>query len=144
MRPEFRNDTGKRSLGWKDVTGIRALECRNDAGNRSSECRKSEWFYFVFYFPFLVYSVLAGGVPVKVRLVEELGPVSVVRSGTADLRQNVVHRRPVQCGPRVPDQHPDAAPRVTVHILLGIVHQDPDNTKGRVVTDVGTVLVVAV
>ena len=31
-------------------------------------------------------------VPVKVELVEELGPVSVVRSGTADLRQNVVHR----------------------------------------------------
>ena len=41
---------------------------------------------------FLMYSVLAGGVTVKVELVEELGPVSVVRSGTADLRQNVVHR----------------------------------------------------
>ena len=47
--------------------------------------------YFVFYFRFLVYSVTAGGVPVKVGLVEELGPISVVRSGTADLRQNVVH-----------------------------------------------------
>ena len=43
------------------------------------------------FFRFLVYSVLAGGVPVKVGLVEELGPVCVVRSGTADLRQNVVH-----------------------------------------------------
>ena len=43
------------------------------------------------FFVFLVYSVLAGGVPIKVELVEELGPVSVVRSGTADLRQNVVH-----------------------------------------------------
>ena len=59
-------------------------------------CRKAwlgvqeEWFYF--YFRFLVYSVLAGGVPVKVEMVEEIGPVSVLRSGTADLRQNVVHR----------------------------------------------------
>ena len=43
------------------------------------------------FFRFLVYSVLAGGVPVKVELVEELGPVSVVRSGTTDLRQNVHH-----------------------------------------------------
>ena len=92
MRLECRGDTGKLSLGWKDATGTRALECRNGAGKRGSECRKSEWFYFVFYFPFLVYSVLAGGVPVQVEIVEELGPVSVVRSGTADLRQNVVHR----------------------------------------------------
>ena len=46
----------------------------------------------ILFHPYLVYSGLAGGVPVKVELVEELGPVSVVRSGTADLRQNVVHR----------------------------------------------------
>ena len=92
MRLEFRNDTGKRSLGWKDATGTPALECRNGAGKRGSKCMKSEWFYLVFYFRFLVYSVLAGGIPVKVELVEELGPVSVVRSGTANLRQNVVHR----------------------------------------------------
>ena len=81
-----------------------------------------------------MYSVLAGGVPVKVELVEELGPVSVVRSGTADLLQNVVHHKQVQCSPRVPDQHPDVAPRVIVHMLLGVVDQDPDNTKGTVLT----------
>ena len=69
-----------------------ALECRNVAGKRASECRKSEFFSFLYFFRFLVYSILAGGIPVKVELVEELGPVSVVRSGTADLRQNVVHR----------------------------------------------------
>ena len=42
---------------------------------------------------FLVHqcSVLAGGVPVKVELLEKLGPVSVVMSGTTDLRQNLVH-----------------------------------------------------
>ena len=73
MRLECRGDTGKLSLGWKDATGTRALEYRNGAGKRGSECRKSEWFYFVFYFRFLVYSVLAGSVPVKVELVEELG-----------------------------------------------------------------------
>ena len=92
MTLEFRNDAGKRSLGWKAVTGTRTLECRNGAGKRGSECRKSEWFYLVFYSRFLVYSVLAGGVPIKVEIVEEIGPVSVLRSGTADLRQNVVHR----------------------------------------------------
>ena len=89
MRLECRDDTGKLSLGWK-ATGTRALEYRNVAGKPGSECRKNEWFYF--YFRFLVYSVLAGGVPVKVEIVEEIGPVSVLRSGTADLRQNVVHR----------------------------------------------------
>ena len=63
------------------------LESRDDTGKRAGK-RGSD----VYVFRFLVYSVLAGGVPVKVELVEELGPVSVVRSGTADLRQNVVHR----------------------------------------------------
>ena len=92
MTLDFRNDARKRSLGWKDATGTPALECRNGAGKRGSECRKSEWFYLVFYSRFLVYSVLAGGIPVKVELVEELGPVSVVRPGTADLRQNFVYR----------------------------------------------------
>ena len=91
MRLEIRNDTGKRSLGWEDATGTRALECRDRAGKRASESRESECFSFVNCFRFLVYSVLAGGVPVKAGLVEELGPISVVRSGTADLRQNVVH-----------------------------------------------------
>ena len=91
MRLEFRNDTAKRSLGSKDAIGTPVLECRNGAGKRGSECRKSEWFYFV-YFRSPVYSVLAGGVPVRVELVEELGPVSVVRPGTADLRQNFVYR----------------------------------------------------
>ena len=38
-----------------------------------------------------MFSVLAGDVPVKVERVEEVGPVSVVGSGTADLRPNVVH-----------------------------------------------------
>ena len=59
-----------------------------------SEARRAgrECFSFVNCFRFLVYSVLAGGVPDKVELVEEVGPVSVVRSGTANLRQNVVHR----------------------------------------------------
>ena len=83
MRLGCRNDVGKRSLGWTCATGTRFLECRNGAGKRGSD---------VYVFRFLVYSVLAGGVPIKVELVEELGPVSVVRSGTADLRQNVVHR----------------------------------------------------
>ena len=61
-------------------TGKQGLEYWNGAGKRN--------------LLFLVYqcSVLAGGVPVKVELVEELGPVSIVRSGTADLRQNVVYR----------------------------------------------------
>ena len=67
-------------------------ECRDGFGKRGSKCRKSERFSCLYRFRFLVYSILAGGVPVKVELVEELGPVSAVRSRTADPGQNVVHR----------------------------------------------------
>ena len=55
-------------------------------------------------------SVLVDDVPINVELVEEDGPVSVVGSGTTDLRPNVVHSSPVQCGPRVSNQHLDVAP----------------------------------
>ena len=65
-----------------------------------------------------------------------LGPQIFVRtSSTADQ---------VQCGPRVPDQHPDVAPRVAVHLLLDVVDQNPDKMKERAVIDVGIVFVVAV
>ena len=55
-------------------------------------------------------SVLVDDVPINVELVEEDGPVSVMGSGIADLRPMVVHSSPVQCGPRVSNQHPDFAP----------------------------------
>ena len=83
---------GKRCLGQKDVyekAKIGMPEWCRQARLGVQEGRVSFKKKLL-----LVYqcSVLAGGVPVKVELVEELGSVSVVRSGTADLCQNVVHR----------------------------------------------------
>ena len=83
-----------------DATGTRALECRNRAGKRGSDFipllssagRVSGFLFILFFFRFLVYSVLAGGVPVKVKLVEEL---SSFRREVSDRRSSSERRPPL-------------------------------------------------
>ena len=91
MRLEIQNDTGKRSLGLEDATGN---ESWNAGIVPESEPRRAGRVSGLFCFLFSFSTVLSPGRwrSSQSRLVEEFGPVSVVRFGTADLHQNVVHR----------------------------------------------------